>query len=496
MTGRVNPDLLRQIGYEESLEATVVEILQTSTHPFKDGWSPQVCTSIALRMRFPEKIWDSSTQRAMTIRFLTFYASGNVEDTFEVTDIILGMASLCFQDNVYQSNGLIWKPQDPNDNTPLLFDVDGRPSVVPSANQSSDSETDTAPQIINVSDIQDLQTHAQIAPLTLEPPKLPRLEENVGELLKKNLDLLYNYKAGDLKAFIEFCQKILIASPASNAPTREAINLMRLCNMLALTMLRAVTKTGAQLTAGFLKRQFRTNISNLIGGKFGQHFAPPCGRCIENVCMSINKSHQNISCFMAKIVSKWAEETPETTQMRAVLEASVLTHTSWNGLGILDMLFVICDFYATSWLRVMRLSAISSTSASWKTIIEFMKVYQRKGEQDRTIPWARVIDDSYFKRFSPMYHYVLASHFIASIEGAQNDSAGVEDAVWAINHRSTVVAYREASKWLRDQLSHCAAPKEAATPDALPLLHHIRDSGPQSKLNPSAEEDSIDADIL
>ncbi|CAB3227784.1 unnamed protein product [Arctia plantaginis] len=230
-------------------------------------------------------------------------------------------------------------------------------------------------------------------------------------------------------------------------------------------MLRSMTKTNAQLTTGFLKSQYRTNVGQLIGGELSSVFIPPCTRCLRQVSAYIVKTRRPVSSFLALLVYS-STEVDFSHDIKAILDATVLTHTSWNGLGILNMIFTFCNFNNVSWVEIYNYTLFDKTITTWKKIIDFLAEYQKKGNPDQTVPWARVIDDAYFTKFGPQDHPLFASLVLVSLERIQNEAVGIENSVWAQRHIRVVELCRNASTKLADLLSCTATTITAGSREA------------------------------
>ncbi|KAJ8728806.1 hypothetical protein PYW07_006502 [Mythimna separata] len=304
----------------------------------------------------------------------------------------------------------------------------------PGTSNTEGTTTATKSVVINIADdaIRVLGGALKITPGEENFPvaKL-RPEEDINQLAARVQPLLISYSNTAAKVFSTHCNNILARSPATGSPTREALELYRLLNFTALTMLRATTKTPAQMITGFLKRQYKTNIAAFTSPTLGEKFIPPCEACMRKVCIHVTKTRPPISSMFAKLVIM---STSDDRDLKAYLDAAVLTHTSWNGLGILQMIFDICQFFGKSWVELYNMSLISSTAHSWKAIIAFLKKYQSLTKPDMTVPWARVIDDAYFMKMGPRDHPTLAALLYKSLEYSQGDEGGLDQAVWVQRH--------------------------------------------------------------
>lgn len=448
-------DLSETTGVTPEASAKITPYPKTTTHIIKSGWSEEVCRGIAKEGKFPKNLKDAKTQREMIVQFITFYFTGAVDIHYNLTDVILFVACMIFTDKAKTTSELIWEEEDyqPNEsNVDPLFSAERGTAVDITPKETLEQPSLESLAIkITVKEIQPLAAELEYnnTPTTSKGPTV-RKEDNIEELIKSVGPLLNKYGVTGTQEFFNYCNAVLSRSPPNNAPTREALELYKLMNFVALTMLRATTKTAAQMTTGFLKRQYKANVATFVDPIFGEKFTPPCSLAVQKTVTYIKKSNKQISCIFAKIVIA-SIDIGGITKSR--LDAAVLTHTSWHGLGILQMLFDICEFFSKSWVEVYNLTVLSSTALSWKAIVDHMKTYQNAGKVDNTVPWARIIDDAYLTKYNPQNHPVLAALFKRSLEYAQGDEGGIGDSVWAQRHYRIVEQYAAGSEWVLSQLN-------------------------------------------
>ncbi|CAG4963723.1 unnamed protein product [Colias eurytheme] len=431
----------------------IVQYPQTTTHT-KTGWSKEKCQEMANSYKFPITLKDSTTQRTMIIQFMNFYFTGNIDNHYNLTDILLFVQCLIFKDGATTSEDLIWTNsdyiQDKSPASPVFSVVKSQAVIRPE---------------------EDIET----------------LVKNVGSLVNKGLESSWK--------FYKYCNSVLRNSPSQNAPNQELLDLYRLFNFVALTMMRAATKTKAQMTREFLKSQYKSNVTAFVGPTLGKLFCPPCSQAVIKTVSYLNKKNPRVACVFAKLVvlsytqgafikslSPGITDTIENLLCRGPigplggqwvksrLDASVLTHTSWHGLGILQMLFDVCDFFRITWVEVYNLTALTCTAETWRAISNYMKTYQVKGKEDPTVPWARVIDDAYLTEYNPQNHIVLASLLMRSLEYAQGDQGnGINNSVWAQKNHHIVEKYSAGSEWLLSQLNDEDMVVEAGTSKTIEL---------------------------
>ncbi|QMP82251.1 nucleocapsid protein [Lepidopteran rhabdo-related virus 34] len=450
----ISSDLTKKVEDQRVQIEKTRDIADKITSKTKTGWSSELCKKLGDEFKVSKKLKEATGQRKVVENFLHYYIHGIVKDTHSERDIILSAASLIFSDNAKTSAELIWEDLDYIEDNLSSFSIEGL--------QLPEKGNETNSDVIEWADTNvALGLREEIGMTTLtfsgegtsaEEGVKPRPEEDPITLADKVKDLLHGYTSGSLKIFKEKCLTILLSYPVSKGVTAQQLKLYRLVNFLALTMLRGVIKTDAQLMTGFMKNQYRNNLFNLIGGPACACFSPPCKSAIEQIKMGVNKTDPVIKHFMARIVTIWNNPKIAETKIPAILAASVLTHTSWNGMGIIEMLNEITRFFNISWKKILEATYITQTEVTWKVIIQFFIDYQKEGSVDETVGWARVIDDSYFSGFGCERHHVLASLLARSVMAAQG-SEGILESQWAVKKSETIEFYEPASIWLKDLFS-------------------------------------------
>lgn len=387
---------------------------------------------------------EATEQRNAVLRYLVFYSTGTTKTTHSVKDVVMTMASLLYKDNSKTTSDLLWDEDDFGDEN-ALFNLAGDSPVT----ENAAAITEEAEKIETVLQIEQDKILEPKEHLVLEFPsndaaptqapvpnavvKEVTIEDATDRLLLSVSKFLHEYGTDSQKNFMKACSAILARSPVTSASNKAALALYKLLNMTALTMLRRMSKSTPQVISGLLKENYRNNINNLIRGDLPRSFAPPSDEVLLALGGHIVKTDPELRCLFAKIVRTWVSSRLSNPNAHAIIEASLLTHTAWNGMGILYYLFEICQHYKVSWKRILHLSSVTHTVTSWTAITTIFQTHMLKTQVDSTIPWARIIDDAYFSKFASAQHYVLASIFAEPLMKAQGDR-GLESAQWATKY--------------------------------------------------------------
>ncbi|CAH2992026.1 unnamed protein product [Chilo suppressalis] len=141
-------------------------------------------------------------------------------------------------------------------------------------------------------------------------------------------------------------------------------------------------------------------------------------------------------------------------------------------MGILHIIVEVCNFHQVSWKNVLKKSLITTTQSSWE---EIRVIQLAMASEDRTVRWARVINNSYFMRLNILNHITLASLMIESYIKAQGND-GILNSNWAKLHKSTAAYYRQASQRLFDHLTGTTEKVVGGTKEAQILADLINTS--------------------
>nr|WKD80963.1 N [Spodoptera frugiperda rhabdovirus] [Spodoptera frugiperda rhabdovirus] len=500
MTQGTMKPVWEELGTGETEFQGTVDIPGRSLKPEKTDWSVDTCREISLNLKLPGEIWQLAHQETIFNRFLTFYATGYVPNTHTATEIVLSMASLIFKDKAKAPIDLIWDDSfQASPSEECGFSVVGETPLVigqhpddddytlredeESAAMNEEEKIQAALKTLGIQDTPvDLKDASGIVFETKEDreqriknEKALHVEDDINALTQITKQFLFEYSTGSLQKFVAKATTIFIDNNATNGFTRLHLHAIRVMNFIALTMLRKVTKSNAQMINAFLKEQYKRNIASLIPGALSSDFAPPSKSCIDKLT-AISKNDPAVSSFFAKVVMLNMEEERRNPSLVACLGASLLTHTTWNGMGILHVIFEVCLFHQISWKRLVTESLTSLTKMSWGEVSQFLIKYQAKGNPDPTVAWARIIDDSYFMRLTIVNHPTLAALLVESLIRSQKDD-GILNANWAIQHRDTINYYRDAAKLLTDKLTGQTATVQALTNEAADLVRTMN-AGP------------------
>lgn len=396
------------------------------------------------------------------------------------------MASLLFKDRASKATDLVWLEGDYSElEENLLFSVSGMTLANLEDPKATTSGKNPLADILGFSSpIEDLDKGIKISyeedsarEARLKRTSKLRKEDDLDKLSTATKHFLHHFSSGALEKFMTECAEIMSKTPITLGMTPQMIHVFRVFNFIALTMLRRMSKTIPQMTTTFIKTQYKANIATLIPGRVSPLYAPPTKSCIERL-NSISKTDPCFSTMIAKIVVIWSFHLETDQNVGAILGATILTHTAWNGMGILHTIFELCNHYTIRWKSIMRETLVSNTMESWKLIFDFCCRHQIKGKETRSIPWARLIDDAYFMGMSISKHITLASLLIESIKLSQGDD-GILESKWAMDHATTIEYYREASLFLQTRLAGTQGPVSAAHSQAIGLAERINKSKPQ-----------------
>lgn len=198
------------------------------------------------------------------------------------------MSSLIFRDNATKAEDLVWDTKDytSNSNEPL-FNLEGEATKNTTDNTQGPSSEEY--KTLHIPEPKDIDDNLGIKYEDTEARKI-RLEKTLRmeadlDSLSKATPHLHQFGTGALKTFINFCTFVHTTNKVVDGVTPALISLYRVLNFTALTMLRRVTKTQAQLTTAFMKTKYKENIYTLIPCAASKNYAPPTAACIEKTAV-------------------------------------------------------------------------------------------------------------------------------------------------------------------------------------------------------------------
>lgn len=430
-------------------------------------WTRTSCEDHAAKFKFRTAILQFDEQRAIMIRFINFYVNGSVSEGHTTKAIVIDMASLLAEEDAKDAASLFWM-KDWMAGEGEASELHGVPKtrtrgIIPNLNQAPNpldltKEVSPLTKISTPLDGQDSSKPPAFSQAGGQPP-----QESPTSLLK-------TYTSTDLTKFLRSCTQVLDSTPASSTPGKAFYQLRMLLNYLALTFLRFVTKDEHQMAQAFSKNLYQKNIANLIFQDDNIFYSPPCRSALNKAAISLTKKNRDISSLMAKLVSSWVKSSEGSQEgISARLAAAVLTHTAYNGMGIIEMISQITDQYKVSWVEIARYTLNQRTFRSWELISHFFVEYIPISNPDQTYPWARVIHDGYFTEFRTVSHSTLASILAPSIAASQDDQ-GIYDANWAIKRKATVDDLRPIGEVLLRKLAGTADTQIGSTKEAREII--------------------------
>lgn len=131
------------------------------------------------------------------------------------------------------------------------------------------------------------------------------------------------------------------------------------------------------------------------------------------------------------------------------LNASVLTHTAKNGLGMLQLLEQTMHATQLDWLSLYKKSYFKETASSWDTIRNFLTIYLDKDSRQFGYNWARIINDGYLRGLSPKDMLPLAGIFAGVLEQIQGP--GIWNTEWFKNRKEWLSEMRKIGKTLYEE---------------------------------------------
>ena len=122
------------------------------------------------------------------------------------------------------------------------------------------------------------------------------------------------------------------------------------------------------------------------------------------------------------------------------------------------------------------MTLLTTTASSWGVIIRFLKEYQKKGNLDQTVAWARIIDDAYFTKMGAQDHPMLAALLKRSLENAQGDEGGLDSSVWAMKHHMLIDYVSDASERLLKLMNRQDLHVQAGTQEAREIAKALNEA--------------------
>ncbi|AYW51539.1 nucleoprotein [Lasius neglectus virus 2] len=261
-------------------------------------------------------------------------------------------------------------------------------------------------------------------PYTLPPGLNPTQER----LLK---DLYLETTSHDQDVFVKAITKLYNGYNTS-LMTKENRDLMNLAGFLALLLFRGISKDATQLARGVNKKLIKEHIHNLAGWLTGNGYSPPCKLCIDLCASDLDKGNSHSGKMMTLLLKRWKDTEEEDRQSRGLIpqiQATILTHTAGNGLGLVILMYVAVDILGLTIESLVDHTMTEMSKMSWKSLAVFVQTYLDPKKPEKTYLWARLINDGYFADFSARSHPYLAGIF-AGIIDSQQIVGTIREAAW------------------------------------------------------------------
>lgn len=234
----------------------------------------------------------------------------------------------------------------------------------------------------------------------------------------------------DGRVFMQFITDSLdqYHKPAVGAVVRN------LASCLALITLRSVAKDSVSVRNAFGKKQLRRNLSALINFDPALPLYPPAKSFVERSILAFSNGSSATRNIFAIIVKTFVEEdfkSDENLVIPALLGATVLTHTSRTGMGLVHMYTLAKE--ATGWShdKLVTCSYIGATQQSWTRLTDFLakNVGPDDQHQQYSWPWARIISDGHNRGLSSKENIGLCVTFAMCSEHISGK--GIWTAEWS-----------------------------------------------------------------
>lgn len=231
--------------------------------------------------------------------------------------------------------------------------------------------------------------------------------------------------------------EMLLKWDINNVYNEDQAKLMRFAAFLALTLCTVATKTKKQLETSFRSRQFRSNLSHLIGWNMQRFFSIPCtkamNKCVDELANEIHR--RSLKSIFAIVVREWRVRVHRDDEITSsLLFESLLDSTAGNGLQLLSLMTSVLytmDITFDELMNALRTEvlAFGEHRASWTNLLEFKNKFLCKGNPQYGYPWARIIDHAYLTQYAAVNNVFFCGMFAAIIE--IYSGCGVWRARWA-----------------------------------------------------------------
>lgn len=235
--------------------------------------------------------------------------------------------------------------------------------------------------------------------------------------------------------------------PGANLRSRENFQTFQYTALLAMVTLRALSKDEISVRNAYSKKQFRLNLSSLIGIDGSEAFNPPCKAFIKSVFTSFSSGSSTSRKCVALLVRCLIQNTGPScdSYISGVLTATCLMHLCRAGLGLTQLLAQACEASQQSWKTLLRYTYMEQTKETWVRLIKFLRKVLTTDPQTpsnyRSWAWSRVISDGHNKGFAPKDNRGLAAMLAAIAEPVTG--TGIWQSKWLDGFAQTIEPYKE-----------------------------------------------------
>lgn len=201
---------------------------------------------------------------------------------------------------------------------------------------------------------------------------------------------------------------------------------------LCLVALRAVTKDKISVRNAYAKSQFRKNMSHLIQFDPSSPFSPPSDGFVQQVVETFSNSGVASRYTFALVVSEYIDKEREMRgplSYKALFAATLLTHTSRVGIGMISLLATVIHMTEVSWVDIFYYTHFDCTSKAWHAIFEFLKISNSKEAQVSSSNWSRLISETHNRGLAPKDNLHLATILASCAERVLGE--GIWTAEWS-----------------------------------------------------------------
>lgn len=238
-----------------------------------------------------------------------------------------------------------------------------------------------------------------------------------------------------------------LKTPGADLYSRENFQTFQYAALLAMVTLRALSKDEISVRNAYSKKQFRLNLSSLIGIDGSEAFNPPCKAFIKSVFTSFSSGSSTSRKCVALLVRCQIDNTGPScdSYISGVLTASCLMHLCRAGLGLTQLLAQACEATQQNWKTVMKFTYMEQTKETWLRLARFLSrvltVDSQPNINYRSWAWSRVISDGHNKGFAPKDNRGLAAMLAAIAEPITG--SGVWQSRWLDGFSQTIEPFKE-----------------------------------------------------